>query len=58
MRNQFPGMASKFVPQAKEVCEKTLDKFISLLGSVDKLVVLSGAGISTESGKSCMQSSF
>lgn len=43
-------MAQKFVPEAAELCENSLKKFISLIGTVDKLLVISGAGISTESG--------
>lgn len=43
------GMAQKFVPEAAELCENSLKKFISLIGTVDKLLVISGAGISTES---------
>ncbi|CAI2358133.1 unnamed protein product [Caenorhabditis sp. 36 PRJEB53466] len=43
------GMAGKYVPQAREICEKTLKSFVSQVGSVEKLLVISGAGISTES---------
>uniref|UniRef100_A0A1I7TRR3 Deacetylase sirtuin-type domain-containing protein n=1 Tax=Caenorhabditis tropicalis TaxID=1561998 RepID=A0A1I7TRR3_9PELO len=43
-------MAQKFVPEAAEICEKSIKKFVSLVGSVEKLLVISGAGISTESG--------
>ncbi|PIC20573.1 hypothetical protein B9Z55_025725 [Caenorhabditis nigoni] len=43
------GMAQKYVPKAAEVCEKSLKEFISAIGNIDKLVVLTGAGISTES---------
>lgn len=43
-------MAHKFVPEAAEICEKSLKKFISLVGSLENLLVVSGAGFSTESG--------
>uniref|UniRef100_A0A8R1DNH8 NAD-dependent protein deacylase n=1 Tax=Caenorhabditis japonica TaxID=281687 RepID=A0A8R1DNH8_CAEJA len=43
-------MLQKYVPQAGEICEKTLKSFVSQIGSVEKLLVLTGAGMSTESG--------
>lgn len=43
------GMAQKYVPEAAELCQKSLKKFVSMVGSVEKLLVITGAGISTES---------
>ncbi|CAB3400768.1 unnamed protein product [Caenorhabditis bovis] len=41
---------SRFVPQSKLVDEKLVRRFANELGYVEKLLVLTGAGISTESG--------
>ncbi|EGT40400.1 CBN-SIR-2.2 protein [Caenorhabditis brenneri] len=42
-------MSQRFVPEAAQICEKTLKKFVSEVSSIEKLVVITGAGISTES---------
>jgi hypothetical protein len=40
----------RFVPQSKELDCKELNKLQELLAASDRLVVLTGAGVSTESG--------
>lgn len=42
--------ASRFVPSFTRPAEKVIRQFIRELGSVDRLFVMTGAGISTESG--------
>jgi len=43
-------MISKYVPKSLPLSQEKLKEFISVLKNVDKLVVMTGAGISTESG--------
>lgn len=45
--------ASRFVPSFTRPAEKEIRQFIRELGSVDRLFVMTGAGISTESGNLC-----
>ncbi|CAD6187340.1 unnamed protein product [Caenorhabditis auriculariae] len=43
-------MSSRFVPMSKTVDKSKINHFVSELGCIDRLLVLTGAGVSTESG--------
>lgn len=41
---------SRFVPISKPVPQAILKDFLSIIANIDRLLVMTGAGISTESG--------
>lgn len=44
------SVLERFVPQSKPVATKLVQELQSILGNAKNLIVMTGAGISTESG--------
>jgi hypothetical protein len=49
-RMSINAISSRFVPAYNPPSKSLIKEFIKIISEVDKLVVLTGAGVSTESG--------
>lgn len=54
LTNEVCRRSSQFVPKHEPVSEKEISKLETFLGSKSNILVLTGAGVSTESGKASL----